>query len=150
MELSPDSQPAAEYATLPQPDLVRNLSFWLLTILLGSVFMLLLPTLTTSTNNKDSYGFLVAVAGFASILSLAALPLLPWALTAPSVGLRWLRVFTLQSLSLGGLTALGYKMAGGSSHGGFGAVALLVGTIYFVAGLLVAAAVYWPWLRRPH
>jgi hypothetical protein len=25
----------------------------------------------------------------------------------------------------------------------------LVGTVYFVAGLLAAAAVYWPWLRRP-
>lgn len=119
-------------------------------MLLGVVLMLLFPALTASSRDKDSYGFLLLAAGLNTILSLAALPLLlPWALTAPSVGLRWLRVFTLQSLSLGGLTALGYELAGGSDHGGFGAAAPLVGTVYFVAGLLAAAAVYWPWLRRP-
>lgn len=152
MELPPDLQPAAEYAssadTLSRPTLPRNLGFWLLAMLLGSVFILLFPMLTASSRNKDSFGFCLLAAGLATIWSLAALPLLlpllPWALTAPSTGLRWLRVFTLQSLSLGGLTALGYKLDGGN-----GAVAPLVGTIYFVAGLLAAVAVYWPWLRRP-
>lgn len=158
MEFSPDLQPIAEHdisaAILPRPTVVHNLSFWLLTMMLGSVFLLLLPTMTAGTagsRDKDVFGYLLLAAGSATVLSLAALPLLlpllPWALTAPSVGLRWLRVFTLQSLSLGGLVALGYKMAGGSDHRGFGGVAPLVGSVYFVAGLL-AAAVYWPWLRR--
>ena len=156
MESSPDLQPTAEYAAsaaiLPRPTVVHNLSFWLLTMLLGSVVLLLLLAMISSSRDKDAFGYLLLAAGAATVLSLAALPLLlpllPWALTAPSVGLRWLRMFTLQSLSLGALTALGYKLAGGRDHGGFGGVASLVGTVYFVAGLLVAVAMYWPWLRR--
>jgi hypothetical protein len=156
MELSPDSQPIAAYYTSttvpPRPTSLHNLGFWLLAMLLGSVVMLLLPALTNS-GSKGSQGFLLYAAGLATILSLAALPfllpLLPRALTAPSVGLRWLRVFTLQSISLSGLTALGYVMAGGRGPGGFGIVAPVIGTIYFGAGLLAAVAVYWPWLRRP-
>jgi hypothetical protein len=155
MELSPDLQPEAEYdvsvAIRPRPTFVRNLNFWLLAMMLGSVLILLYPALT-ATSGKGSQGILLYAAGLSIVLSLAALPLLlpllPWALTAPSVGLRWLRVFTLQSLSLGGLTALGYQLAGGHDHGGFGAVAPLVGSIYFVAGLLVAVVMYWPWLFR--
>jgi hypothetical protein len=156
MESSPDTQPIAEHdintAIPPRPTLVHNLGFWLLAMLLGSVALLLFPALTNS-GSKGNQGFLLYAAGLATILSLAALPLLlpllPRALTAPLVGLRWLRVFTLQSISLGGLTGLGYVLAGGRSPGGFGSAAPLVGTIYFGAGLLAAVVVYWPWLRRP-
>ena len=95
--------------------------------------------------NKSSYNLVSTTAGLATKYSLAALPLLllllPWALAAPTIKLRWLRIFTLQSLSLGSLAALGSKL----SHGG--AAAPLVGTVYFVAGLLAAVVVYWHWLR---
>ena len=156
MELSADSQPETEYDTSaaapPRPTLLRNLGFWLLAMLVGLVLMLLFAVLAVSSSDKYGFGIVVLSAGYTTILSLAALPLLlpllPWALTAPSVGLRWLRIFTLQSLSLGSLTALGYKL-GGSDSTGYGHAAPLLGTIYFGAGLLAAAAVYWSWLRRP-
>ena len=117
-------------------------------MLLGSVCMVVAPALKSGFTSKVTITFLT-VGGLATLLSLAALPLLllrlPWALTAPSVGLRWLRVFTLQCLSLSGLTALGYTLAGRM----LGPAALIEGTVYFVAGLLAAIVVYWPWLRRP-
>jgi hypothetical protein len=116
-------------------------------MLLGSVCILVAPALKTGFTSKTTVTFLT-VGGLSTLLSLAALPLLllrlPWALTAHSVGLRWLRVFTLQSLSLGGLAVLGYLLAGHM----LGVAAPVVGTD-FAAGLLVAAVVYWPWLRRP-
>ncbi|GAB3638542.1 hypothetical protein GCM10027422_41320 [Hymenobacter arcticus] len=152
MELSPDLPPAIAYATNtaspPRPTLLRNLGFWLLAMLFGLVLLLLWSALTTNSTNGGNYNDILPLAGLITIFSLAALPLLlpllPWALTAPWAGLRWLRVFTLQSLSLGGLTALAYQLADG-----FGDAAPPIGTIYFVAGLLAAVAVYWPWLRRP-
>ena len=152
MEISPDLPPAIDHPATPlAPTLSRNLSFWLLAMLLGSMFLLLLPVIMDTYHDKDGYRFVVIA--LATILSLATLPLLlpllPWALTAPPVGLRWLRVFTLQGLSLGGLTGLGYALAGGSAHGGFGIMALPVGTVYFVAGLLAAVVVYRAWLFRP-
>ncbi len=132
---------------MPRPTLLRNLGFWLLTMLLGSGCMLVAPALKRGFTSKITVSVLKA-GGLSTLLSLAALPLLllclPWALTASSIELRWLRVFTLQSLSLGVLTALGYLLAGRT----LGPAALVVGTIYFVAGLLVAAVVYRPWLRR--
>ncbi len=145
----PDSPPIAAYASsavLPRPTLRRNLGFRLLAMLLGSVCLLVTPALASNFKGKVIITFLT-VSGAATTLSLAALPLLlpclPWALTAHSVGLRWLRVFTLQCLSLGGLTALAHKLVGEM----LGPAALVGGTVYFVAGLLAAAVVYWPWLR---
>ena len=145
---------AAGTAFLARPTLLRNLGFWLLAMLLGLGLLLLAfaaMLIISSGNhsdglwNKSSYNLVSTTAGLATKYSLAALPLLllllPWALAAPSIKLRWLRIFTLQSLSLGSLAALGSKL----SHGG--AAAPLVGTVYFVAGLLAAVVVYWPWLR---
>lgn len=151
MNSLPDSPPAiadANNAGPPRPTLLRNLIFWLLAMLLGSVCILVAPALKTGFTSKATVTFLT-VGGLATLLSLAALPLLllrlPWALTAHSVGLRWRRVLALQSLSLGGLAVLGYLLAGHM----LGMAAPVVGTVYFAAGLLVAAVVYWPWLRRP-
>ncbi|RZL08627.1 MAG: hypothetical protein EOO62_14990 [Hymenobacter sp.] len=152
MELSSDLPPAVAYATSAatplRPTLLRNLGFWLLAILFGLVLLLPWSALTTNSTNGDNYKDILLLACLVTIFSLAALPLLlpllPWALTAPVVGLRWLRVFTLQSLSLGGLTALAYQL-----DNRFGDAAPPIGTLYFVAGLLAAVVVYWPWLRRP-
>lgn len=151
MASSPDAVPATEYAgsaVPPRLTLLRNLSFWLLTMLLGSGCMLVAPVLKRGFASKITVAVL-KVGGLSTLLSLVALPLLllclPWALMAPSVGLRWLRVLTLQCLSLGGLAALGYLLAGHM----LGLAAPVVGTIYFVAGLLVAAVVYRSWLFRP-
>lgn len=117
-------------------------------MLLGSGCMLVAPVLKRGFASKITVAVL-KVGGLSTLLSLVALPLLllclPWALMAPSVGLRWLRVLTLQCLSLGGLAALGYLLAGHM----LGLAAPVVGTIYFVAGLLVAAVVYRSWLFRP-
>jgi hypothetical protein len=117
-------------------------------MLLGSVCMLVAPVLKRGFASKITVAVL-KTGGLSTLLSLVALPLLllclPWALAAPSVGLRWLRIFTLQCLSLGGLAALGYLLAGHM----LGMAAPVVGTIYFVAGLLVAAMVYRSWLFRP-
>lgn len=152
---SPDLQPATEDASAtampPHPTPLRNVGFWLLAMLLGLVLMLLLAALTASGEDKNSGVFSLGIAGLATILSLVAMPLLPplsWALMAPSAGLRWLRIFTLQSLSLGGLTGVSYVMAGGSGSGGFGMVAPVVGTVYSGAGLLAAMVVYRAWLFR--
>ena len=156
MKSSPDLPPpsvcTASAAILPRATLILNLSFWLLAMLLGLAFLLLFATLMAIIRGRPSYDLVLIAAGLATRYSLAALPLLllllPWALTAPSVRLRWLRLFTLQSLSLGGLITLSYVLAGGSGQGGLGAAAPLVGTVYFVAGLLAAMPVYWPYLRR--
>lgn len=143
---SPSAIAEANSAGPPRPTLLRNLGFWLLTMLLGSGFILVAPVLKRGFASKITIAVL-KVGGLSTLLSLAALPLLlpclPWALTAASVGLRWLRVFTLQCLSLGGLAALGYLLAGHM----LGLAAPVVGTIYFVAGLL-AAVVYRSWLFR--
>jgi hypothetical protein len=150
MASSPDSALLTEHAgstVSPRPTLLRNLSFWLLAMLLGSACILVAPVLKSGFTSQATVIFL-KVGGLATLLSLAALPLLllclPWALTASSVGLRWLRVFTLQGLSLGGLVALGYLLAGSM----LGPAALVGGAVYFLAGLLAAAVVYWPWLGR--
>lgn len=151
MELSSDLPPAVAHATStatpPRPTVLRNLGFWLLAMLFGLVLLLLWSALTTTSTNGSNYTGILPLAGLVTIFSLAALPLLlpllPWALSASWVGLRWLRVFTLQSLSLGGLTALAYQL-----DDRFSDAAPPIGTIYFVAGLLAAVAVYWPWLRR--
>lgn len=146
---------ATSYATItapsPRPTLLRNLGFLAMLLGLGLLLAAMLGIISLGNRSYDlwdtrSYDLIVVAAGLATKYSLAALPLLllllPWALAAPSVRLRWLRIFTLQSLSLGSLTALGYKLSQG------GAAALLVGSVYFVAGLLAAVVVYWPWLRR--
>jgi len=78
MASSPDSAPATKYAgsaVPPRPTLLRNLGFWLLTMLLGSVCMLVAPALKSGFTSKATSTFLT-VGGLATLLSLVALPLL--------------------------------------------------------------------------
>ncbi|MGI4872753.1 MAG: hypothetical protein ACRYFX_16455 [Janthinobacterium lividum] len=137
----------------PPPTLLRNLGFWLLAQALGTVLLFFLAVFVT----KGSSGMpeLVAVAvSIAAIVSLPALPLLlpllPWALGSPAtVRLRWLRVATLQSASLGLILGLVYGLD--IFHGYDRERILPVATVYFVGGLLAAPLVYGRWLwPQPH
>lgn len=127
---------------------------WLLAIGLGSLTIMGYIGVRSGANNFPALmGVTFTIAIFSAVFSSPVLLLLPlisrWALKAPTLVSRRLRLALAVSSLFGAAAVSAYLVARGLDAGPNNVNVLWFAAPYLPAALLAAAYVYRPWLFRP-
>jgi hypothetical protein len=137
--------------SLEAPTYWRAVRFWLVSIGLGTLFIVF--TLSAGSGQFAPNAFHLYVGAVAALVSLPALLFLllfmGWAVGEASIGMRWLRLLAVQSISAGLTTALVCAMLQHDTFFRKTSTILEIGAAYYVAGLVAACWLYRRWLRNP-